>query len=48
MKSIIKSLFFDRNLMRSLKKQKLDENFLQTYLLDGKISLEEYLYLCRQ
>jgi hypothetical protein len=48
MKTIIKSLFFDRALMRSFKKQKLDENYLQTYLLDGKISMEEYLYLCRQ
>ena len=47
MKSIIKALFFDRILMRSIKKQKLDENQLQTYLVAGKITLEEYLYLSR-
>lgn len=45
--SIIKSLFFDRALMRSIKKQKLDENFLQNHLLAGRITLEEYLYLSR-
>ena len=43
MKSFIKDLIFDIELVDSLKKAKLDNNILYQQLINGKITLREYL-----
>ena len=43
MKSFIKDLIFDSELVDSIKKAKLDNNILYQQLNSGKITLQEYL-----
>ncbi len=43
MKSIIKDLFFDKELVENIKKTKADKNILYQQLISGKITLHEYL-----
>jgi len=43
MSSIIKNLFFDKELVNALKQTKQDENFLYMQLISGKITLKEYI-----
>jgi hypothetical protein len=42
MTSIIKALFFDKELVGKIKKSNLDSNFLYVQLISGKITLQEY------
>lgn len=42
MTSIIKALFFDKELVSKIKKSNPDNNFLYTQLISGKITLQEY------
>ena len=44
-RKVISALWFDNELVDSLKEQKVSENILYTYLISGKISLREYLKL---
>jgi len=43
MTSIIKKLFFDKELVEQIKKSNTDKNFLYTQLISGKITLQEYI-----
>jgi hypothetical protein len=45
MSSIIKSLFFDKELVSKLKKS--DSNLLYVQLISGKITLQEYVAATR-
>lgn len=44
-RQVISTLWFDNEVVDSLKEQKVSENILYTYLISGKISLGEYLKL---
>lgn len=46
METIIKDLYFDENMVSRLEKQKVDLDVLYVYLMNGKITMQEYLYLC--
>jgi hypothetical protein len=43
MKGIIKQLFFDKELVKNLKAAKPRREQLYTPLMEGKITLQEYL-----
>lgn len=43
MSTIIKSLFFDKELVSKIKKSKLNCNVLYVQLISGKITLKEYI-----
>lgn len=43
MSSIISTLFFDKELVSTIKKSNPDINFLYTQLISGKITLQEYV-----
>ena len=43
MKSIIKQLFFDKELVGRIKKTKTNKAVLYSALLDGRITLQEYM-----
>jgi hypothetical protein len=43
MKSFIKDLFFDQELVNNIKKVKADKNILYQQLISGRITLKEYL-----
>jgi hypothetical protein len=42
MTSIIKALFFDKELVNKIKESKPNSNLLYTQLISGKITLQEY------
>ncbi|HTN05911.1 hypothetical protein [Agriterribacter sp.] len=46
METMIKDLYFDREMVNTLEKMKVDIDILYVYLMNGKITLQEYLYLC--
>jgi hypothetical protein len=43
MKSFIKKLVFDRQLVTEIKKANLDPGYLYKLLQEGKITIQEYL-----
>lgn len=43
MKSFIKLLFFDKELVRTIKKTKMEKAQLYNLLYSGRITLKEYL-----
>jgi hypothetical protein len=43
MKSIIKQLFFDREMVEAMKVAKTDREVLYTQLINGKITMKEYI-----
>jgi len=43
MKSIIKYLFFDNEVVESIKRNKTEKNHLYNLLNSGRITLKEYL-----
>ena len=43
MTTIIKTLFFDKELVTKIKKSELDSNLLYVQLISGKITLQEYI-----
>jgi hypothetical protein len=43
MSTIIKTLFFDKELVTKIKKSELDSNVLYVQLISGKITLQEYV-----
>jgi hypothetical protein len=45
MKSIIKILFFDKELVNQIKEVNLNEGVLYNQLISGKITMQEYLEL---
>ena len=45
METIIKDLSFDKEMVNKLKNQKIDIDVLYVYLMNGKITMKEYLYL---
>jgi hypothetical protein len=47
MTSIIKTLFFDKELVTKIKKSDLDSNLLYVQLMSGKITLQEYVAATR-
>ena len=46
METMIKDLYFDKEMVSNLEKKKVDIDILYVYLMNGKITLQEYLYLC--
>lgn len=44
--NMISKLSFDKDLVTNLEQKKLDLDVLYVYLMNGKISMQEYLYLC--
>lgn len=44
--SMISNLSFDKEMVQSLEKKQLDLDVLYVYLMNGKITMQEYLYLC--
>lgn len=47
MTSIIKTLFFDKELVNKIKKSELNSNVLYAQLISGKITLQEYVAVTR-
>lgn len=47
MKSFLKSLFFDKSIVKTAQEQHISKNRLKNFLEQGKISMQEYLYLSR-
>jgi len=43
MKAIIKQLFFDREMVEAIKVGKTNREILYTQLIDGKITMKEYI-----
>ena len=43
MKAMVKDLFFDRKLVRTYKKAKVDQGYLYNQLISGRITMKEYL-----
>ncbi len=43
MKALIKALFFDKELINSIKKAKIEKAHLYNLLFSGKITMKEYL-----
>jgi hypothetical protein len=43
MKTMIKDLFFDRKLVKTIKKANINKGYLYNQLISGKITLKEYL-----
>jgi hypothetical protein len=46
METMINDLNFDKEMVSALEKKKVDIDILYVYLMNGKITLQEYLYLC--
>ncbi|HRP30552.1 MAG TPA: hypothetical protein PKV73_01615 [Agriterribacter sp.] len=46
METLIKELCFDPKMVNTLEKKKVDLDVLYVYLMNGKITMQEYLYLC--
>lgn len=46
METMINDLYFDKEMVSTLEKRKVDIDILYVYLMNGKITLQEYLYLC--
>lgn len=44
--NMISNLSFDKEMVTSLEKKQLDLDVLYVYLMNGKITMQEYLYLC--
>lgn len=44
--SMIGNLSFDKEMVQNLEKKKVDLDVLYVYLMNGKITMQEYLYLC--
>ena len=43
MKSVIDALTFDKDLVKRMKEQNTSKDVLYKYLVEGKITLKEYL-----
>jgi len=43
MKSLIKQLFFDREMVEAMKVAKTDREVLYTQLINGRITMKEYI-----
>lgn len=43
MKSFIRSLFFDKQLVETIKEAQIEREYLYTLLYSGKITMKEYL-----
>lgn len=43
MKAFIKQLFFDKELVESIKASKVNPEYLYTELINGRITLQEYV-----
>lgn len=43
MKSLFKSLFFDKEVVVNIKKSNVDKEILYNHLFNGKITMQEYL-----
>lgn len=46
METLIKDLYFDAKMVNTLEKKKVDLDVLYVYLMNGRITMQEYLYLC--
>lgn len=46
METMINDLYFDKEMVSALEEKKVDLDILYVYLMNGKITLQEYLYLC--
>jgi len=43
MKSILKDLFFDKQLVNQIKKNKVNSDLLYVQLMNGNITMQEYI-----
>lgn len=48
MKSLIKQLFFDREMVEAVKTVKANEEVLYSQLIDGKITMKEYIAMTKK
>lgn len=46
METMIRDLNFDAEMVSKLETKKVDIDLLYVYLIEGKITMKEYLYLC--
>ena len=46
MKTLIKQLFFDKQLVEAIKSTKTDREILYLQLISGKITMKEYMAAC--
>jgi hypothetical protein len=46
-KTMISELFFDEKVVSSLKESNLNNDILYSFLYSGKITMQEYLQLCK-
>jgi hypothetical protein len=46
MKTLIKQLFFDKQLVEAIKSTKTDREILYLQLINGKITMKEYMAAC--
>jgi hypothetical protein len=47
MRTIIAQLLFDSEVVEAVKKTEIDNAKLYNYLIEGKITMQEYLQLCK-
>jgi len=48
MKTLIKQLFFDREMVEAIKVAKADSEILYTQLINGKITMQEYIAVTKK
>jgi len=48
MKSLIKHLFFDREMVEAVKTVKANKEILYSQLIDGKITMKEYIAMTKK
>jgi sulfopyruvate decarboxylase TPP-binding subunit len=47
MLAIINELFFDKKMIKAVKQEKINHGLLYNQLMYGKITMKEYLHLCK-
>ena len=48
MKTLIKQLFFDREIVEAIKVAKANREILYTQLINGKITMREYIAMTKK
>ncbi|WP_207632474.1 hypothetical protein [Foetidibacter luteolus] len=44
---MIKDLFYDKEVVNTLKETEINQAILYTHLLSGRITMKEYLSICK-
>ena len=48
MKALIKQLFFDKEIVEAVKVARANKEVLYTHLIDGKITMKEYIAITKK